>query len=173
MDHGTNYHPRYSQHTDYSDPAGFSFDPTSRLHQYKSIDTLSFRHCCSYMMYFCSCVRRVTKEGNTMFNPNLCNRMAENKTGVRYSGACCSATGATTARSGAVRAWNEPPRGTSLTSTSATSKRAGSRSRASARSTPSAGRWAYRLRSGLMSPWRTKATELGKEVFQGGVSLGT
>ena len=85
-----------------------------------------------------------------MCNPYLCDLLVENKNGAEYSGVCWNDTGATTARSGAARLWSGPPEGTSHISTSATSRRAGSRSRASARSTPSARRWAYRWRSGLI-----------------------
>lgn len=103
---------------------------------------------CSYMRTICTCVRNLTRRALSMFNPTLCGLTGKSKTGAGCFGACWSGTGATTARSGGERAWSGLPAATSPTSTLATSSRVASGSRASGRSTPSAGRWAYHSRPG-------------------------
>lgn len=108
----------------------------------------NFKLRCACMRNIFSCVRFFTKGGANMFNPHLCNLMAGNRTGAGYSDGCWSSTGATTAPSGEAGALSAQLRATSPISTSATSSTAGSRNRASARSTRSQGRWGYRWRSG-------------------------
>jgi hypothetical protein len=114
-------------------------------------------------------VRRLTKKPWRMFPPDLHSLMGENKTGACSSGACWTATGATTDQS-VKKAWSRPRRGTSLTSTSATSSPAGSGIRASGRCTLAAERWVYcsRLKLRISEGYRTtRSLNLARSSRQG------
>lgn len=136
---------------------------------YRSQACLAFLYLCACMSIFAACVSNLTKASLSMFNPHSCDLTGRSRIGDGRSGACWSATGATTARIGAGRAWSAPPGGTSPTSGSATYGPAGSGNPASVRWLPSAARWACRWRRGSKRIPTDPALDRAVLVREGGV----